>query len=114
MKFLLLNYLDYEAMQKLPKEEGGRLYAAYQAYVEAMKKDGVFVDNHGLKGANEAKTVRAPNGKTTVQNGPFAETKEQLGGYFLIDVPDMDAALKWAERNPNARYGAVEVRPIWG
>ena len=60
-----------------------------------------------------ATTVRVANGKTTVLDGPYAETKEQLGGYYIVDVPDLDAALSWAARCPAASHGAVEVRPIW-
>ena len=61
-----------------------------------------------------ATTVRVANGKTNVLNGPYAETKEQLGGFYMIDVPDLDAALSWAARCPGAEYGTIEVRPVWG
>jgi hypothetical protein len=84
------------------------------AYTEAMRQAGAFVANHGLQPTSAATTVRAPGGKASVLNGPFAETKEQLGGYYLIDVADLDAALTWAKRCPGAAYGAVEVRPVWG
>ena len=114
MKFLLLNYLDEKAMHNLPPEEAGRTHAAYMAYLEAMKTAGVLVANHGLRPTPEAVTVRAPGGRQSVVNGPFAETKEQLGGYFLIEVADMDAALAWAARCPGVERGAVEVRPVWG
>lgn len=114
MKYLLLQYLDYTATLSLPKEEAAKTYAAYQAYTEAMKKAGVLLANHGLRPAAEATTVRAPGGKQSVVNGPFADTKEQLGGYFLIEVPDLDAALSWAARCPAVQHGgAVEVRPVW-
>jgi hypothetical protein len=84
------------------------------AYTEAMKKAGVLLGNSGLRPTSEATTVRAPGGKQSVLNGPFAETKEQLGGYFLIEVPDLDAALSCAARCPAVEYGAIEVRPVWG
>jgi len=113
MKYLLLNYMNETAMLNLPKEEAGRVHGAYMAYVEAMKKAGVLIGNNGLRPTSEATTVRAPGGKQTVVNGPFAETKEQLGGYFLVEVPDLDAALSWAARCPAVQYGAVEVRPVW-
>ncbi len=75
---------------------------------------GVLVANHGLKPTSQATTVRAPGGKQSVVNGPFAETKEQLGGYFLIEVLDLDAAVSWAARNPAVQHGgAIEVRPVW-
>jgi hypothetical protein len=66
-----------------------------------------------LQPTSTATTVKVANGKTQVLNGPYAETKEQLGGYFLIDVPDLDAALSWAARCPGSSHGTVEVRPIW-
>ncbi|HYS13343.1 MAG TPA: YciI family protein [Burkholderiaceae bacterium] len=114
MQFLLLVYQDEKVMHNLPKEEHGRMYAAYMAYADALKKAGVLLANHGLAPTTQAATVRAPGGKQSVVNGPFAETKEQLGGYFLIEVPDQDAALSWAARCPSAQYGAIEVRPVWG
>ena len=114
MKYLLLQYLDYAAMMNLPKEEAGRMHGAYMAYVEAMNKAGVLLANHGLAPTSQATTVRAPGGKQSVVDGPYAETKEQLGGYFLIDVPDLDAAISWAARCPGAERGAIEVRPVWG
>jgi len=109
MKVLLLMYQDEKAMQRLPREEYGRLHGAFTAYVDALKQAGALVGNHGLRPTGEAKTVR----KQAVLDGPFAETKEQLAGYFLLEVPDMDAALAWAKRHPSAPYGAVEVRPVW-
>lgn len=113
MKFLLLQYADEKAMMKLSREEAGRMHGAYMAYVEAMKKEGVLLANHGLRPTAEAATVRAPRGTRSVVDGPYAETKEQLGGYFLIEVPDRDAALAWAARCPAAQHGAVEVRAVW-
>lgn len=113
MKYLLLQYANETALMNLPRNEAGQVHAAYMAYVEAMKTAGVLLGNSGLRPTSEAATVRAPGGKQSVVNGPFAETKEQLGGYFLIDVPDLDAALAWAARCPAAEHGAIEVRPVW-
>jgi hypothetical protein len=113
MLYLLLVYQDETRMLTLPKDEAGRVHAAYMAYADALKKAGVLVSNHGLQPTARAATLRAPGGKQSVVNGPFAETKEQLGGYFLLEVPDMDAALSWAARCPSAPYGAIEVRPVW-
>ena len=113
MKYLLLNYGPENTLLNLPREEAGQMHAAYLAYVEAMKKAGVLLANHGLRPTAQATTVRAPGGKQSVVNGPFAETREQLGGFFLIEVPDLDAALSWAARSPATQYGAVEVRPVW-
>ena len=113
MKYLLLQYANENALMNLPKEEMGWMHGAYVAYIEAMKKAGVLLGNSGLRPTSEATTVRAPGGKQSVLNGPFAETKEQLGGYFLVEVPDLDAALSWAARCPAVQFGAVEVRPVW-
>ena len=113
MQVLLLMYQDEKAMHSLPKEEARQLHGAYMAYLEAMKKAGVLVANNGLRPTSDARTVRAPGGKASVLNGPFAETKEQLAGYFLIEVADLDAALSWAKRNPTTAHGSVEVRPVW-
>ena len=113
MQYLLLQYGNEKAMMNLPREEAGRAHGAYMAYTEALKKAGVYVANSGLRPTSEATTVRAPGGKASVLNGPFAETKEQLGGFYLIEVPDLDAALSWAKRHPFASYGAIEVRPVW-
>ena len=109
MQYLLLMYQDEKVMRNLPREEAGKMHGAFMAYLDAMKKAGVFVANHGLKASAEAKTVR----KSGVMDGPFAETKEQLAGYFLIEVPSLEAALDWAKRNPTAAQGSVEVRPVW-
>jgi hypothetical protein len=109
MQVLLLMYQDEKALQRLPREEFGRLHGAFTAYVEALKKAGVLVANHGLRPTGEARTVR----KDSVLDGPFAETKEQLAGAFVLEVRDMQTALEWAKRHPTAAYGAVEVRPVW-
>jgi hypothetical protein len=109
MQVLLLMYQDEKRMRNLPKDEAKEVHGAYMAYLGALKEAGVLLANHGLKATTEAKTVR----KVSVLNGPFAETKEQLAGYFLLEVPDMEAALSWAKRNPSAAHGSVEVRPVW-
>ena len=114
MQYLLLQYGNETEMMSLPQEEAWKIHGAYTAYTEAMKQAGAYVGNSGLRPTSEATTVRAPGGKTSVLDGPFAETKEQLGGYYLIDVPDLDAALAWAKRHPFTAYGAIEVRPVWG
>src|SRR5262249_27798437 len=95
------------------KEMVTQMSAAYTAYMEAMKKAGVVRGGERLRPTSDATTVRVKNGKTEVLDGPYAETKEQLGGYFVIDVPDLDAALSWAARCPGAATGPMEVRPIW-
>ena len=113
MEYMLLIYSDYsrwEAMSEAQKAEG---LAAYGAYTEALQKAGVMRAGNRLRPVQAATTVRVKSGKTEVLNGPYAETREQLGGYFLIDAPNLDAALSWAARCPGASHGTVEVRPIW-
>ena len=113
MKYLLMIYVDEAAMKSASKADNDQLLAAYAAYVEAMMKAGIVVGRNRLQPSSSATTVRVANSKTQVLDGPYAETKEQLGGYVLIDVPDLDAALSWAARCPGASHGVVEVRPIW-
>src|SRR5262245_23150587 len=83
------------------------------AYAEAMQKAGIYVTGDRLRGVSAATSVRVQDGKTHVVDGPYAEAKEQLGGYHIIDVPDLDSALAWAARCPSASRGTVEVRPVW-
>ena len=113
MKYLLLIASNEAAMESATKSDIEQMMAAYGAYSEAMSKAGVMVGGERLQRASTATTVRVKGGKTEVLDGPYAETKEQLGGYYMIDVPDLDAALSWAARCPGASHGAVEVRPIW-
>jgi hypothetical protein len=113
MQYLLLIYGDEQAMTSLPKEEAARMTAAYMAYAQTLQSAGALQGANRLKRTNTASTVRATGGKTEVLDGPYAETKEQLAGYFLIDVPNLDEALSWAARCPGAAYGAIEVRPVW-
>jgi hypothetical protein len=110
MQYLLMIYSDEHAMAAATEANGGKMLAAYGAYAEAMGKAGVLQGGNRLRPTSASTTVRVANGKTTVLDGPYIETKEQLGGYF---VPDLDAALSWAERCPGASTGLVEVRPIW-
>ena len=79
----------------------------------AQAQAGTFVGSNRLQPTSTATTVRSTNGKSQVLDGPYADTKEQLGGYFLIDVPNLDAAISWAARCPGSQHGIVEVRPVW-
>jgi hypothetical protein len=85
---------------------------AYHAYTEALSAAGVMTGGAALHPSHMGTTIRLQNGQRNVQDGPYADTKEQLGGFFMIDVPDLDAALDWAARCPGASYCAVEVRPV--
>jgi hypothetical protein len=113
MKYMLLIYGDESGFEKMSQSEGEKAMAAFMAYTEAVKKAGIFVDSNRLRPTNTASTVTMDGGKTKVLDGPYAETKEQLGGYFMINVPDLDAAISWAARCPATAYGRVEVRPVW-
>jgi len=113
MKYMLLIHTPEAFYQSASKAEIEQVTGAYRAYTEAMQKAGVMTAGDRLQPAASATTVRVTNGKTTVLDGPYAETKEQLGGYYVIDVSDLDAALSWAARCPGASYGAIEVRPLW-
>ncbi|GJG89756.1 hypothetical protein tb265_49370 [Gemmatimonadetes bacterium T265] len=112
MHYMLLLYGDQTQAAALPPAERGAMYAAYGAYVAALEGAGVLLHSGPLQPVDTATTVRAVGGELQVLDGPFAETKEQLAGYFLVDVPDLDAALQWARQCPAVRGGAVEVRPM--
>ena len=111
MKFMLM-FFDAAANQAYAAETGPSTMAAWGAYAGAMGQAGVIVAGHGLQGRDTATTVRVRDGHRQVQDGPFADTKEQLGGYFVVDVPSLDDALAWAARSPTAATGTVEVRPV--
>jgi len=113
MKYMLLIYGNEAAMEAATEANMGQMMAAYGAYSEAMVKAGAYVAGDRLRPTSSGTTVRSVAGKTQVLDGPYAETKEQLGGYYIIEAPDLDAALSWAERCPAVATGVVEVRPIW-
>src|SRR5215470_7193679 len=109
MKYMLLIYEnDAERVQMMDER-----MPHCAAYVETMKKAGIYLHGERLRGAPSSTTVRLIDGKTRVVDGPYVEAKEQLGGYHIIDVPDLDSALAWAARCPSAARGVVEVRPVW-
>ena len=113
MKYLLMTYVNESGWSKMTKAEQEQGAAAYMAYGEALKKAGAIAGSNRLQPTSTATTVRIANGKSQVLDGPYVDSKEQLGGYFLIDVPDLDSAISWAARCPAAGHGVVEVRPIW-
>ena len=112
MKYMLMIYGNEAARQAATPAQMGEVIAAYKAYTEALSQAGVLLAVDRLQPSATATTVRLVSGKTEVLNGPYAETKEQLGGYYLIDVPDLDAALEWAKKMPNIGRGTMEVRPV--
>jgi hypothetical protein len=113
MEYMLLIHSDPKGWDALTETQRAQGLAAYGAFTEALRKAEVLRSSNRLRPAEMATTVKVRDGKTEVLNGPFIETREQLGGYFLIDVPDLDAALDWAARCPGAGHGTVEVRPVW-
>ena len=109
MKFMLLIYEDDADRVEHMDERMPHC----SAYVEAMQKAGIYVQGERLRAVSSSTRVSVVEGRTQVVDGPYAEAKEQLGGFHVIDVPDLDAALEWASRCPSAARGVVEVRPIW-
>lgn len=106
MQYLLLIYNPTDAVAEPATHE------AWMTYTARLAQSGAMVGGDALQGVETAQTVRTRDGETLVTDGPFAETREMLAGYYLIDVPDLDAALGWAAQMPNAGYGSVEVRPV--
>jgi hypothetical protein len=113
MQYLLMIYVNEAGWEHLSKTEQEQGTAAYMAYTEALAAAGALKGGERLRPSATATTLRGTNGKTQVLDGPYADTKEQLGGYYLIDVPDLDAAMSWARRCPGVNHGTVEVRALW-
>src|SRR3954464_9088237 len=111
MQYMLLIHGD-EVKMNAATPGGASMSPDYTAFNEAMGKAGVIVAGERLRPTTEAVSVRVSGERTEVLDGPYAETKEQFGGYYLIEVPDMDQAISWAARCPAARQGTIEVRPI--
>ncbi len=112
MKYMLLIYTDPSNDPNYGTPEFDEMMSGYFAANEQMKADGVLVDGEGLQGVETATSLRLTSGKVETMDGPFAETREHLGGYYVVDVPDLDAALKYAAIIPSAKYGTIEVRPL--
>lgn len=113
MQYILMDYVNEAGWPQLTKAEQEEWLGAYKGYMKAMTEAGVLKSSHGLQPTSSATTVRVVNDKTQVLDGPYADTKEQLGGFHIIEVADLDAALTWAARSPTALHGVVEVRPLW-
>lgn len=113
MQFLILAAEDEAAFARRDDAElGGAYWASWTGYIAALNDAGILQGAGGLQPPWTATTVQLRDGKRLVQDGPYADTKEQLGGYFVVEVPDLDTALSWAERCPSAGYASVEVRPL--
>ena len=114
MKYLCLIYSDPSIWSRLSKTEIESMMAEYRAFTESIQESGQFVDGDRLASTEMASTVRVRDGKTSTTDGPFAETKEQLGGYYMIEARDLNEAIQVAARIPGARFGTIEVRPVAG
>jgi hypothetical protein len=113
MKYLLLMYADESIVSKFSKEDIQAAVKTLAQIVQEMSESGVLISNSGLSPVATATTVRVRNDKFLITDGPFAETHEQLGGYFLVDFKDLDEAIRWAKKILTAKHGSIEIRPLW-
>ena len=113
MKYMLLMYANEAQPAAFTPEEGQAVYQAWMDYLKEAKEAGVLLSNNGLAPTSSATTVRVRNGQTLTTDGPFAETHEQFGGYTLVECANLDEAIRWAAKIPTAKYGSIEVRPLW-
>ena len=112
MKYVLTIYGDESQRESRSEEEGRQMMAAYDAFTTEVRDAGALLGGEGLQPSSTATTVRVRDGERTITDGPFAETKEQLGGFYLVEAKDVDEAIALAERIPAARNGTIEVRPL--
>ena len=112
MKYLCMIYDDESKWEKMSKAETDTWMGEYNAFTESIKKSGNYVGGEALQPTATATTVRVRNGKVASTDGPFVETKEQLGGYYLVEAKDLNEAIAIAARIPSARLGGIEVRPL--
>lgn len=113
MEYLLMIYSEEGQWEQMTPEQQQQGMAAYMAYTEALRTAGAMKGSNRLRPSSASTTVRIKDGKSQVLDGPYIESREQLGGYFLIEAPDLDAAIAWAARCPGASHGTMEVRPVW-
>jgi hypothetical protein len=113
MQYMLLLYSDEKAWESFSPADQEAGLKQYFAYGDALRKAGVYVSSDRLRDTADATTVTLVNGKTQVMDGPYTETKEQLGGFYIIEAKTLDEAITWAARCPGAGHGHVEIRPIW-
>lgn len=109
---LLFTEPQSELAKRNDPNEAPAYWGAWSAYCKALAESGIMVSGAGLQPPDKATTVRIRDGKRTLHDGPYTEAKEMLGGFFVINVPDLDAALEWAARSPSSSYGSTEVRPV--
>jgi len=113
MKYLLLMYADESIGSDWSEEEMQVSAKTWTDFLKEISAGGALVSTSGVAPGSTATTIRVRNDKTLITDGPFAETHEQLGGYFLVDCENLDEAIRWAERIPTAKYGSIEIRPLW-
>ena len=112
MKYLCLIYEDEKNWNKMPKDQADAVMGEYFAFTDGIRKSGHYLGGEALQPTQSATTPRVRNGKVSTTDGPFAETKEQLGGYYLINAKDLNDAIQVASKIPSARFGSIEVRPL--
>jgi hypothetical protein len=112
MRYMLLIYTNEANEGQATQADRENIMQAYNAFTKEVQDNGVLVAGEALHPTSAATTVRAPNGKTVTTDGPFAETKEQLGGYYILNCKDLNEAIKYAAKIPGAKFGSIEVRPI--
>jgi hypothetical protein len=112
VQYMLLIYDDETIWSSMPEEERNGVMQEYFSYTEELKQAGKYVAADALQATETAKTIEVRDGTTLTTDGPFAETKEQLGGYYVVDVDSEEEALEWAAKIPSARFGKIEVRPV--
>jgi len=112
MKYMLLFYASEAAAQEV-QAQGETIAAAWYAFMQEGNQSGALISTNGLLPTANATTVRVRDSKTLTTDGPFAETHEQLGGFAILECADLDDAIRWAEKIPHAKYGSVEIRPLW-
>ena len=112
MKYLCLIYESEKMYETMPKEEQDAVFGEYFAFTDGIRQSGQYVAGEALHPVHTATTVRVRNGRLSTTDGPFAETKEQLGGFYLVEARDLNEAIQVAAKIPGARYGSIEVRPV--
>jgi hypothetical protein len=112
VQYALLIYDDESVWGSMSEAERGQIFQEYGAYGQDLREKGAYVDGNPLQPTQAATSVQVRDGERLVTDGPFAETKEQLGGYYIIDVDSIDEAIDWASKIPSARLGTIEVRPV--
>jgi hypothetical protein len=112
MQYMCLIYDDETVWQTMPEDQRNGIMGEYMGFTASIRTSGNMVAGDALQPTSTATTVRVRNGETLTTDGPFAETKEQLGGYYLVEAGSLDEAIEWAAKIPGARHGSVEVRPV--